>query len=199
MRIIGITGGVGSGKSRILDYLSERRGATVIRLDDLGHEVMKKGAEAFDGVIAIFGRDVIRPDGELDRAAIATRILEDPAEKKRLEAVVLPCVREKTEKLIKEHRDAGAALLIIESATLIETGYGEICDEVWYIYADIDTRVARLRRSRGYSDFRIYNTMANQMHEGEFRENADYIIDNSGDFSATARAADQRLAALGLL
>lgn len=199
MRIIGVTGGVGSGKSRVLDYLSGRCGAVIVRLDDLGREVMKKGAEAYDDVIAVFGPEVVGPDGEFDRAAIANLMLGDSDIKKRLEAAVFPSIRARVERLIRENGKEGTPLLVIESAILVESGYKAVCDEVWYIYADIDTRVARLRSSRGYNDYRIYNTMINQLTEGEFRENADYIIDNSGDFRATAEAADKRLAVLGLI
>jgi len=199
MRIIGVTGGVGSGKSRLLDYLHERCGAVIIRLDDVGRDVMKKGAEAYDAVLDIFGQEVLDAEGEFDRAAIAQLMLGSTDKKKQLEAAVFPSIRARVEKLIKDWEQTDCRLLVIESAILVESGYKAVCDEVWYIYADIDTRVARLRFGRGYSDYRIYNTMASQLTEAEFRENADYVINNSGDFGATAGAADKRLAALGLI
>ena len=93
--------------------------------------------------------------------------------------------------------DEGVRLLVVESAILLETNYGAICDEVWYIYADVKVRAARLRASRGYDDARIRKTMEAQLSDEEFRKRADHVIDNSGDFELTRGQIDRVLAAHG--
>ena len=194
---IGVTGGVGAGKSLVLSYLKEHHGARIIMLDEVGRELMQPDGACFKPVVTLFGTDVVKPDGTLDRPLIAKRMLADDDLRIKLNGIIHPAVLHETMNRIYRAEDEGVRLLVVESAILLETNYGAICDEVWYIYADVKVRAARLRASRGYDDARIRKTMEAQLSDEEFRKRADHVIDNSGDFELTRGQIDEVLAAHG--
>ena len=194
---IGVTGGVGAGKSLVLSYLEEQHGARIIMLDEVGRELMQPDGACFKPVVDLFGPDVVKPDGTLDRPLIAKRMLADDDLRIKLNGIIHPAVLHETMNRIYRAEDEGVRLLVLESAILLETNYGAICDEVWYIYADVKVRAARLRASRGYDDARIQKTMEAQLSDEEFRKRADHVIDNSGDFELTRGQIDRVLAAHG--
>jgi dephospho-CoA kinase len=194
---IGVTGGVGAGKSLVLSYLKEHHGARIIMLDEVGRELMQPDGACFKPVVNLFGTDVVKPDGTLDRPLIAKRMLTDDDLRVKLNGIIHPAVLHETMNRIYRAEDEGVRLLVVESAILLETNYGAICDEVWYIYADVKVRAARLRASRGYDDARIRKTMEAQLSDEEFRKRADHVIDNSGDFELTRGQIDRVLAAHG--
>lgn len=194
---IGVTGGVGAGKSLVLSYLKEHHGARIIMLDEVGRELMQPDGACFKPVVNLFGTDVVKPDGTLDRPLIAKRMLADDDLRIKLNGIIHPAVLHETMNRIYRAEDEGVRLLVVESAILLETNYGAICDEVWYIYADVKVRAARLRASRGYDDARIQKTMEAQLSDEEFRKRADHVIDNSGDFELTRGQIDRVLAAHG--
>lgn len=192
-----VTGGVGAGKSLVLSYLKEHHGAHIIMLDEVGRELMQPDGACFKPVVNLFGTDVVKPDGTLDRPLIAKRMLADDDLRIKLNGIIHPAVLHETMNRIYRAEDEGVRLLVVESAILLETNYGAICDEVWYIYADVKVRAARLRASRGYDDARIRKTMEAQLSDEEFRKRADHVIDNSGDFELTRGQIDRVLAAHG--
>jgi dephospho-CoA kinase len=194
---IGVTGGVGAGKSLVLSYLKEHHGARIIMLDEVGRELMQPDGACFKPVVNLFGTDVVKPDGTLDRPLIAKRMLADDDLRIKLNEIIHPAVLHETMNRIYRAEDEGVRLLVVESAILLETNYGAICDEVWYIYADVKVRAARLRASRGYDDARIRKTMEAQLSDEEFRKRADHVIDNSGDFELTRGQIDRVLAVHG--
>jgi dephospho-CoA kinase len=194
---IGVTGGVGAGKSLVLSYLKEHHGARIIMLDEVGRELMQPDGACFKPVVNLFGTDVVKPDGTLDRPLIAKRMLADDDLRIKLNGIIHPAVLHETMNRIYRAEDEGVRLLVVESAILLETNYGAICDEVWYIYADVKVRAARLRASRGYDDARIRKTMEAQLSDEEFRKRADHVIDNSGDFELTRGQIDRVLAVHG--
>lgn len=194
---IGVTGGVGAGKSLVLSYLKEHHGARIIMLDEVGRELMQPDGACFKPVVDLFGTDVVKPDGTLDRPLIAKRMLADDDLRIKLNGIIHPAVLHETMNRIYRAEDEGVRLLVVESAILLETNYGAICDEVWYIYADVKVRAARLRASRGYDDARIRKTMEAQLSDEEFRKRADHVIDNSGDFELTRGQIDRVLAVHG--
>ena len=199
MNKIGVTGGVGAGKSLVLSYLAEVRGARIIMLDEVGRELMAPGGVCFQPVAELFGPDSVKNDGTLDRPYIAKRMLEDEPLREKLNGIVHPAVLRETMRRIYAAEDEGVRLLVIESAILLETNYDAICDEVWYIYADARVRAERLRMSRGYDEERIRRTMEAQMEDGEFRKRADHVIDNGGDFERTKAQIDEILAQDGVI
>lgn len=203
--LIGVTGGVGAGKSYVLRLLAES-GVRILLLDEVGHEVMNPGGTAYAAVLSLFGNEIKKADGSPDRAKIAEIIRNDPEKAERLNEIVHPAVREQTDQWIRAFRSGDGfhfpkesgrrRLAAIESAILLEAGYGEICDEVWYIYADEAVREKRLRESRGWSAARIAATIRAQKSESAFKDAADVVIDNSGDAEKTRRQVEKEAARL---
>ena len=141
MRFIGITGGVGAGKSAILAHLASKPGIRVM----LAHDLMQPGTECFQKLKEKFaGEDIYQPDGSLDRAQLATVIFSDDRKREELNAIVHPAVREYVlQQKEAEERAGKLFLLVLEAALLIEEHYDEICDELWYIYTDEAVRRER--------------------------------------------------------
>ena len=193
MKIIGITGGVGSGKSAVLEHLSSEYQAVVYLSDDVARNLQQKGEICYEQIVAHFGNGILAADGQIDRAALAKIVFSDEAELLVLNQIVHPAVRTFFINAIEEHRQAGTAYLIIEAALLLENNYDEICDEIWYIHTSEEVRRIRLKASRGYDDEKITNIMASQLPEKEFFERCDAVIENSGDFEETKKQIGELL------
>lgn len=187
MKVIGITGGVGSGKSEVLSFLSDREGAVVCQADLVAKELQKKGTKCFDEIIEHFGTSILAEDGELDRKALGEIVFHDEKELLALNAIVHPAVEERIRELICEEKEKGTKVFFLETAILIESKYNDMfCDEVWYIYASDDVRKKRLKFSRGYSEEKSESIFRSQMSKEEFMEHCDRVIDNSRSFEETS-------------
>ena len=193
MRKIGITGGVGAGKSEVMAYLAKQYGAVILRADDIGHEMMAKGSACYDRIIETFGREAVAEDGQINRPYLAERVFRDADQLQILNGIIHPAVRQAVEDSFAEEEKKGTPFVFLEAALLVEEKYGEICDELWYVYADEAVRAERLRASRHYSPEKIRNMMASQLSEEEYRRACTFTIDNSGDFCDTTRQIDQRM------
>ncbi len=185
--IIGVTGGVGCGKSAVMDILKEDFGAEIILADNVGHEVMDPKEDAYLQIIEHFGTDMISDNGEIDRKKLGAYVFNNEAELEVLNSIIHPAVKkrilERIEKISKE--SAGEPFIAIEAALLLEDNYDEICDKIIYVYADEEVRRQRLKISRGYSDEKIDSIMKNQMSEEEFTKRCDDLLDNSKDIAFT--------------
>ena len=181
MKVIGITGGVGSGKTKILTFLKENYKCEVIVSDELAKDLCKKGEPCFKPLVDLLGKDVLSKDGEIDKTIMAQKIFDEKSLLEKVNGIIHPAVRvfieEEIETLKKENT---LDYLFIEAALLIECGYKEIVDEMWYIYTNIEVRRKRLKESRGYSDAKIDSILKSQLSEDEYRKNCDFEIDNSG-------------------
>lgn len=193
MRVIGITGGVGAGKSEILKYLADTYQGEVVEADQVGRLVMEPGGEAYAPVLELLGNSIQNQDGTLNRGMIAEKVFGNRELLDRLNAVVHPAVKSHIKKLMEENRRKGTALFVVEAALLIEDHYDEICDELWYIYADEDTRIRRLTQSRGYSVEKSRKIIASQLKEEVFASCCDFKIDNSGTREETRKQIRQRM------
>ena len=171
MKIIGITGGVGAGKTQILEYLSDKYGASVCQTDKVAKKLQEKG--------------------ELDRKKLSDIVFGDPKELNVLNEIVHPAVKEEVNKKIKKEERKNTNLLIVESAVLVEDHYNEICDELWYIYVEDAVRRNRLYYSRGYDNKKIDEIIAAQLPKEMFLKACDRVIDNSGIFAETMIQIDQ--------
>ena len=192
--IIGITGGVGAGKSAILGYIEENYNATVIYSDNVANDIKKRGYPAYDELLAILGRDVLDSDLEIDKAKMAEAIFRDKTLLDKVNNVLHPAVNTFIINIIDSEREKGELdFVFVEAALLIENGYKNFVDELWYVYADEDTRRLRLKKSRGYSDEKIDSIFASQLDEKTFRENADFVIDNSADLDYAKAQIDKKL------
>ncbi|MDO4260689.1 MAG: dephospho-CoA kinase [Eubacteriales bacterium] len=193
MRVIGVTGGVGAGKSTVLDYLKERYGADVIQADLVGHEVMEPGGAVCGAVAEAFGPGILTADGSVDRAALAKIVFGDEEKRRLLNGIVHPAVKEEILRRLSEDRERGVPCAVVEAALFLEENYDAFCDETWYIYTDEKNRRRRLRESRGYSDERISRMFASQMTHGQFLSRCRTVIDNNGSAGETFRQIDKRM------
>lgn len=192
MRVIGITGGVGSGKSEVLRYLKEAHGAWVCQMDETAKELQRKGTTCFRCIVEHFGERVVSAEGELDRAALSGIVFSDERELQALNEIVHPEVIRQVRGDIEEKRAQGLEFYVVEAALLPDVGR-ELCDELWYIYTEEKVRRERLKASRGYTDERITQMIASQPGEERFRSACTAVIDNSGDFEDTKRQIGERL------
>ena len=214
MIFIGITGGVGAGKSAVLSYLKELDGVRVMLSDEIAHELMEPGTEGLRRVSEALGAGFLKEegsdcynrlkelfagepiwleDGHFDRPALAGVIFSNEKKRELLNEVVHPAVKEYVLNAVKEAKKDGLFMLVLEAALLIEEGYGEICDELWYIYASEEVRRRRLKSSRGYSDEKIDSIFASQLKEDEYRRHCKEVIDNDGDIENTIASINKAL------
>ena len=186
MRFIGITGGVGAGKSAILDYLAGKPKVRVMLADDIAHELMKPDTECYNKLRELFDSSVFNADGQINNIRMAEAIFNDSSLRDKLNAIVHPAVKEYVIKQYRIEKESGCLeWLILEAALLIEEHYDEICDELWYIYTSEENRRLRLKESRGYSDEKIDNIFASQLSEAEYRSACQKCIDNNGTVEHT--------------
>ena len=193
MRVIGVTGGIGAGKSEVLKYLKEAYGARLLILDDIARAMQMPGGKLYEAMCALAGPECLDEGGELIRRAFAAKMYADPELLLKVNALVHPAVKDEVRRLIGEDRAAGEPLCVIESALLIEDHYDEIYDELWYVWAPKEVRSSRLKASRGLSDEMIDRILEAQLSEEAFREAADLVIDNGGSFEETKRQIALRL------
>ena len=193
MRIIGVTGGVGSGKSAVLNYLEDHFDSRVVKADEVGHLLMMPGRACYEPVIELFGEWIVKEDTSLDRQAIASIVFQEPEMLKQLDDIVHPAVYQYIVREIERSKKEGTEFFFIEAALLLEEKYDEICDEVWYIYCEKEVRMERLRRDRGYSDEKIESLMRNQLSEDEFEARCDFQIYNSEDVAYTHLQIERRM------
>lgn len=196
MRLIGITGGIGAGKSEILSYIEKHYRCRITLADEVAHQVREPGSGCFDKLAGLLGKDVLTPEGTIDRGRMAERIFKDALLLEQVNAIIHPAVREYlTEEIEKASRDNSTELFFIEAALLIEAGYSEIVDEMWYIHASPMVRAERLKNSRGYSEEKSKSIMDRQLTEEAFRRECDFTIDNSTTLEGVYRQINKRLEA----
>ncbi|MCM1144841.1 MAG: dephospho-CoA kinase [Blautia sp.] len=194
MKTIGITGGVGSGKSKLLAYVKERYCCRVILADDVAHQVKEPGQRCYEALRALLGKEILNPDGWIDKIRMAEKIFTDGQLLAQVNDIVHPAVKEVILQEITNARMEGKLdFVFVEAALLIEGGYEEILDELWYIYADTGVRKDRLRRFRAYSDEKTARIMQEQLAEEEFRRHCQVVIDNSGSFEDACLQIDRKL------
>ena len=186
MRVIGITGGVGAGKSTVLNILKEISNCMIIMADTVAKDVIMPWGEGFEGVVEVLGKEVLAEDGTINRAKMADIIFSDFEKKEKINSIIHPLTKKKICEMIEGARQQNTYdYVFVEAALLIEDHYDIICEELWYIYADKAIRTERLINSRGYSLEKCKGIMANQLSDEEFREHCSFVIDNSKDTEYT--------------
>ena len=194
MKTIGITGGVGAGKSRVLQYIGENYKAFIIFSDNLAKELEMPGGPCYEPIVSLLGRDILSENGEINPKAMAGKIFNNGCLLKKVNDIVHPAVKERILYEIETKRREGQIdYFFVEAALLIECGYKEILDEIWFVHADAAVRRERLKESRGYSDEKIDGILASQLSDEIFLENADFVLENGADFEKTIISIDKRL------
>lgn len=195
MYFIGITGGIGAGKSEVLKFIREHYSCEIYLADEAAHLVKRPGTPVYGELVRLLGQEVLAPDRQIDRAAMAGKIFAAPELLEQVNGLIHPAVKKYLLERLEAAKAAGEKeFFFVEAALLIECGYLALVDEMWYIYADESVRRDRLRRTRGYDEERISRIMAKQLSEKVFRENCDFVIENSGSFEESRRQIDGRLA-----
>lgn len=206
MITIGVTGGVGSGKSEILRYLENNYNCMILMSDNAAKDLELPGGVLYAPLVELLcadGREDSAPEplllgsGEINKAEMARRIFSDEELLKKVNETVHPAVNSYILDEIRREAQAGEKeFFVLESALLIENGYDRILDSMWYIYCEESVRAKRLRMSRGYSDEKIRSIIENQVSEETFRSSSDVVIDNTGDLDAEDGAKAQVDAAI---
>lgn len=181
MKILGITGGVGAGKSTILQYLKEQYQVRVIELDRAAHLLMEPGGSCYRPLTEQFGKEILDFDGRIDRKKLYEKTFARQTGIADLNHIVHPRVKEYIRQEIQKEAGSGRPFLVLEAALLLEDHYEEICDEIWYVSVNEAVRSRRLISSRNYSEEKIAQILSNQKTDAQFRAACQFVIDNSSD------------------
>ena len=182
--VIGLTGGIASGKSTAARYLASL-GAHVIDADALGHRAYEPDTDAYQAVLAAFGNDVRGADGQLDRRALGSKVFGDPAAMKRLTDIVWPEIRRLAEVEIGAVQETDAsAVVVLEAAVLFEAGWQDAVDETWVVTVEPDIAVQRAMARDGLDHSAVQARMDAQLSNAERTALADVVVDNSGSEAA---------------
>lgn len=190
--VIGITGGVGAGKSQVLSYLKDITYVRVYELDKVAHGLQEKGQVCYEKIKDVFGDIILDKDGDIDREKLGKLVFSDLEKLRKLNEIIHPEVKSYIrDELIKLYEET--KVVAIEGAILIESGYRDICDEFWYIKVDEDIRLKRLIQSRGYTKDKFENICSNQLTVNQYAKACDVIIDNSKNTDDLYRNIEERL------
>lgn len=194
MKTIGITGGVGAGKSLVLNYLQNHYNARVYLADDIANDLKLPGQSCYDKIIELLGRNIIDSEGLIDKNKMAEMIFSHKELLDEVNRIIHPAVKEYVLSQIELERKKGEIdYFILEAALLIEEGYDRILDELWYIHADTSVRSWRLKETRNYTRDKIDHIMASQLSETEFRKHCKVVINNNSDEEALYSQIDHIL------
>jgi dephospho-CoA kinase len=189
MRLIGVTGGIATGKSTV-DRLLAAHGASVIDADELAREAVRPGEPALDAVVARFGREVLLPNGNLDRGRLGEVVFADPKARRDLERITHPRINELMGERIASVLAGPAPLVAVDIPLLFESAREAMFEGVLLVYASPEVQVRRLRERNGLDEAAALQRLAAQLPIDEKRDRATWIIDNSDGLDATSRAVD---------
>ena len=195
MKVIGLTGGIGTGKSTVSAYLREK-GCRIIDADRMAHQMTEKGSPCLAEIEAAFGKEFFLEDGSLDRKKLGETVFADPAKKEQLEQIITQKVIEKTLAEIEQYRNRNEKLVVLDAPLLFECGMQGDTDENWLVTCDKNVRFARITARDGLSSEQIEKRMRNQMPTEQKEKLADRIIDNSRDLPWLHAQVDAQLARL---
>jgi len=178
--IIGLTGGIASGKSTAAKLLGEL-GAHIIDADKLGHNAYTKGSEAFSSVVSVFGQDTVGDDGEIDRKVLGSKVFGSPESLKKLTDIVWPAIKNMAQQEIESVKaQQPKQVIVLEAAVLFEAGWEDIVDEVWSTLVDREVAIERATNRDGSDREQVEARIDAQLTNEERAEKADRLIKNSG-------------------
>jgi dephospho-CoA kinase len=194
MRIVGLTGGIGSGKTTVTEYLISR-GVHVLDADRIAREIVLPGSDMLIELSSVFGKDILQEDGSLDRKKLGGIVFSDAEKKKTLDRLMHTRILELIHERIFQFREEQehAKVIFIDAPLLFETGLDKSADEIWVIDADDETRIRRIMARDGLAREEILKRIESQMTREEKNSRADVILDNTGDQEALYRQIDELL------
>ncbi|HHV83756.1 MAG TPA: dephospho-CoA kinase [Tepidanaerobacter syntrophicus] len=192
MIVIGLTGGIASGKSTVTALLKEK-GAVIIDADKIAREIMSKGEPAWFEVLNYFGDEILNDDrSDIDRKKLASIVFSDKAKLEALNNITHPKIIEEIKKQVEEYKKAGKKIIVIDAALLIEAGLDKIVDEVWVIAANEDVQLQRLMaREKDITKDEAVKRIKSQMPLAEKLKFADRVIDNNSSIEETKNQVDK--------
>lgn len=193
MKVIGITGGVGVGKSAVLSYLEEAYDARVILADWVANKIKKPGECCYDAIVKLLGDSILTEGGFINRRRMGQLIFSDQDLLRKTNEIIHPAVKTYIIDEMNKAKEEGVSIFVIEAALLLEDNYRAICDELWYIYTREEVRRERLKASRNYTDDYITSIMKKQLPDEAFRRECDFVIDNSDILEDTKKQIDRRM------
>lgn len=180
MKVVGVTGGIGSGKSTAARILGEL-GAYVIDADKVGHDIYRPGSEGWRRVVEAFGRDVVAPDGTIDRQRLGAIVFADRSQLTRLNTLLHPLIGAEIRRLVEAKRvEGGPAAIVVEAAILVEASWQSLFDEVWVVTAEREAVIDRLATQRGLDRSAVQTRMDSQLGDEERCRHATVVIPNAG-------------------
>ncbi|MCB9759045.1 MAG: dephospho-CoA kinase [Alphaproteobacteria bacterium] len=196
MITVGLTGGIATGKSTVAAILRDRLHLPVIDADAVSREIVAPGQPALAEIAARFGPGVLQPDGALDRKALGAIVMQDAAQRRRLEAITHPRIRQEIEARLTGLEKAGAAVAVVEAALMVETGSYALYDRLLVVTCAPERQLDRLMAREGFEEARARQWIASQLPLSEKEALADAVIRNDDDIDALE---DATLAAWGSL
>jgi len=180
MKVIGLTGGIGSGKSTVSRFLGEM-GAVVLDADKVGHQAYQPGTETWKELVAAFGEDIVAPDSTIDRRKLGAIVFADPEALARLNRIMHPRMFDMMKARIEEYRGQGTEVVVLEAAILLEANWTPLVDEVWVTVASESIVVQRTRERTGLPEEQIKARIRSQLSNEERSQQAKVVITNNGD------------------
>ena len=186
MKVIGITGGIGAGKTQVLSYIGKNYNCRIIRADETAHLLYEKGQACYQALAELFGKQILDENDVINKKKMAELIFRDKCLLEKVNAIIHPAVKQYILEQISDEKEKNKVdYFFIEAALLIEEHYDQIVDELWYIHSDAAVRKERLAQSRQYSEQKIADIMKGQLSEGEFRKHCQRVITNNGNLEET--------------
>jgi len=189
MKTIGLTGGIGAGKGEVASLLRSL-GAALVEADQEGHRIYRRGTEGWRRVVALFGRQVLGQDEEVDRGQLGAVAFCDPGALIRLNAALHPLILETVGERLQELEQAGQAVTVVEAPLLLEAGWQSLVDEVWVVWAPSEVVIPRLQRHRGLTAAEARQRIDAQTLNEWKRDRADVVIENSKDVETLRRTVE---------
>jgi dephospho-CoA kinase len=178
LHVIGLTGGIASGKSTVARFFRDHN-VPVIDADVLGHRTYDPGTETFAQVVKAFGDDLVAPDGTIDRRVLGGKVFGKPEELKRLTDIVWPGIRRLANEDLAQFETAGNELAVLEAAVLFEAGWEDLTDEIWVVVVEPGLAVGRLAARNGLDPEAARARIASQLSNAERTARADVVIENN--------------------
>ena len=180
MKVIGLTGGIGSGKSTVSQFLAEL-GAVILDADEIGHEAFKPDTEIWRQVVAAFGRQILTPDGNIDRKKLGNIVFSNPESLSRLNQIMHPRMYALVKAQLEEYRRQGVGVVVLEAPLLLEAGWTSLVDEVWVTTAPEATVLKRLEERTGMSQAESLTRLRSQLPSEERVRQANVVINTDCD------------------